>query len=92
METLLAWLLAISFGGAFFGTTKADIVDKGPMETYKLGYFTTSAGSELFDFAFERTAEQLCPAGYDVIDKTNRPGDPGNARTLWLISCKDKPK
>lgn len=92
METVLAWLLAISFGGAFFGTTKADILDKGPYETYKLGYFTTAVGSDLFDFAFERTAEQVCPYGYKVLDKTNRPNQPGNSRTLWLIECVEKPK
>lgn len=88
---LLAWMLAISFGGAFFGTTKADVVERNTYaDTYKLSYFTTSAGSEIFEFAFERMAEQLCKDGYEVVDRTNQPNDPGNARTLWLIQCKSK--
>lgn len=92
MDPIIPWLLAISFGGAFFGTTKADVVDKTRFDTYKLSYFTTPIGSEVFGFAFERMAEQLCPEGYEVLDKTNRPNDPGNARTLWLIECKEKTK
>ena len=89
VETL-AWILAVSFGGMFFGTTKADVVKKGPFETYQLSYFTTEIGSEVFSFAFERMAEQLCPEGYEVVDKTNQPNDPANARTKWLIACNSK--
>lgn len=84
---MLSWILAVSFGGMFFGTTKADVVKKGPYETYQLSYFTTPLASEAFGFAFERMAEQLCPYGYEVVDKTNGPKDPGSARTRWLIEC-----
>jgi len=84
LETLIAWILAASFGGMFFVTTKADIVDKAPYDTYRLSYFTTPLGSELFSFAFERMSEQLCPRGYQVVDKLE---GAGYSRTVWLISC-----
>lgn len=85
---ILAWFIAVSFGGAFFSNTKADIVDARFGETYTLSYLTTPYGSELFSFAFERMAVQVCPHGYEVVDKTNQPNDAKSSETRWLIACK----
>jgi hypothetical protein len=85
---ILAWLIAAGFGGAFFSNTKADIVDARFGETYTLSYYTTPYGSDLFSFAFERTANQVCPHGYEVVDKTNQPNDAKSSETRWLIACK----
>jgi len=86
---IIAWAFAILFGGAFFATTKADIVNKTP-EHYTLGYWTTPYVSTAFDFAFDRMAVQICPDGYKVIDKTNRPGEATSSQTRWVITCEDK--
>lgn len=86
---IVAWFLAFSFGGAFFGSTKADIVEKNYGEVYTLEYTTTSYGADFFTFAFERMATQVCPEGYKVLDKTNQPGDKKSTKTRWLISCDD---
>jgi len=85
---ILAWILAVSFGGAFFSNTKADIVSNRSGETYTLSYWTTPFGSDLFSFAFERTADQVCPYGYEIVDKTNQPNDAKSSETRWLIACK----
>ena len=82
---LIAWLLMASLGGVYFSTAKADIEDVGPLGVYKLGY-TTPIEPGIFDFAFERTAGQLCPQGYSVADKDLNP----NRRSFWLVSCHDK--
>lgn len=85
-------LLALGFGGAFFSTTKADIAEVKGQEIYILEYFTTSLGATTFDFAFERMAKQLCPDGYEVLDKNNGPKDHPQSMTRWLIECNEKKK
>lgn len=85
---ILAWVLAVTFGGAFFTDTKANVVKSSFGETYTLSYYTTPYGSDFFSFAFERQAEQLCAHGYEVVDKTNQPNDVKSAETRWLIACK----
>lgn len=85
----IAWILAFSFGGLYFSTTKADIVDIHPPDIYTLEYFTTALGATTFSFAFERMADQLCPHGYVIIDKTNKDDEAATNRTRWLISCKN---
>jgi len=87
---IVAWALALAFGGAFFSTTKADIVDKTAIGQYTLEYYTTPYATTFFDFAFERTANQVCSDGYKIIDKTNQPGEASSSRTRWLISCEGK--
>lgn len=87
---IIAWALALAFGGAFFSTTKADVVDRTLTGQYTLEYYTTQYTGTAFDFAFERTANQMCPDGYKVIDKTNQPGEVSSSRTRWLISCDGK--
>ena len=86
---LIAWFLAFGFGGLYFSTTKADIVDIHPPDIYTLEYFTTALGATTFSFAFERMADQLCPHGYVIIDKTNKDDEAATNRTRWLISCKN---
>lgn len=86
---IIAWILAFGLGGAFFGTTKADIVDHSYDKLYTLEYYTTPYGAEFFSFAFERTAEQLCPKGYEIVDRTNQEKDHKKSRTKWLIECTD---
>lgn len=85
----IAWLVAISFGVAFFSNTKADVVQSAN-NTFVLEYLTTSVVPEWFDFAFERTASQLCSEGYEVLNKTNRPDDLKDLYTRWIITCKER--
>jgi hypothetical protein len=83
VERLIAWILVVSFGGLFFNTTKADVLEKIPyMEAYKLGYSALPDTFGIFNFAYERMAEQLCPAGYSILRKSSDRG-----YTVWLIQC-----
>lgn len=86
---ILAWVITFAVSGAFFANTKADIVDKSSSGLYTLSYPTTKYGAEFFKFAFERTASQVCPEGYDIIDRTNQPNDVKAFNTKWLIECRE---
>jgi hypothetical protein len=88
METIL--LIAVGFFGGFFVETKADVVEAKLGKTFTLEYKTTKWFYDNFDFAFERTAEKLCPHGYTIIDRTNQEKDVKSTYTKWLIVCKDK--
>jgi hypothetical protein len=88
MEVLL--LLVAGFAGGFFAETKADVVETKLGQTYVLEYKTSKWFYDNFDFAFERTAEKICPYGYNIIDRTNQEKDVKASYTKWLIVCKDK--
>jgi hypothetical protein len=88
METV--FLMVISFFTGYFVETKADIVEAKPGKTFILEYKTSKWLYDDFDFAFERTAEKICPHGYTVIDRTNQEKDVKSTYTKWLLVCKDK--
>jgi len=92
MKGLLTNLLVLS---SFVGCTtlsSASLIHE-KQGVYTIGYHTGSSGQNLYEANFEAKAEDLCPLGYQILEKSFTPKilesfkDLPSSQFYWVLKC-----